>query len=276
MPLPTVVRRRRRRPERDLPPQIHVRGNCLEFLNGVAWYPPPAAAKRGDISTFTSAARLRLIKALLAVDYRNSPLSVAITLTYPPEKEPRDMYERGMDRSRILRAIEDHLGRQVYGLWRTEWMPRLSGQRKGFLAPHIHLVLFGIRFIHYSTLNTWWKEIIGWTGYVRTEIKRARKQRTTLHYLSKYISKPADSSLVIASYPNKPDGKHYDWIRRSLVKTYSHQWISDLSQEQIEEAFAAHKRAWPESEQVLGDSFSILGPSAQNTLKIIRQMALTK
>jgi hypothetical protein len=252
-----------------------VRGNLLEYHAGISWEPPPAGEKRKAISTFSRAARLRLIKTLQTIDYRNSPLSVAITLTYPPEREPRDMYQRGMDRSQMIRHIENYLDRNVYGLWRTEWLPRLSGERKGFLAPHIHLVLFGIRFIHYQTINDWWKGVIQWEGYVRTEIRRARKQRTTLHYLSKYISKPVDSSLVIASYPNGPDGKHYDWIRRNLVPTYSPQWYSDLTEEQKEYVYAAHKRAWPESDVKPGESLTILGPAACNAGKILRQMALT-
>lgn len=267
--------RRRRRPELDIPPQIHIRGGLLEYRNGKAWEPPPAAQKRSEITQFTSAARLRLIKSLLAIDYRNMPLSVAITLTYPDERLPRDMDQRGMDRSQMIRNIEKHLGREVYGLWRTEWLPRKSGDAMGILAPHIHLVLFRVRFIPYQTINEWWQGCIQWPHYVRTEIRRARKQRTTLHYLAKYISKKPDSSLVYASYPNKPDGKHYDWIRRGMVPTYPHEWISDVTLEQAEHAYAAHKRAWPESEVRPGESFSVMGNVAVNTGKILRQMVLT-
>jgi hypothetical protein len=183
------------------------------------------------------------------------------------------MAQRGTDRSQMIRHIENHLGRQVYGLWRTEWEPRKSGTCRGILAPHIHLVLFGIRFIPYDQINRWWQQIIQWPYYVRTEIRRARKQRTTLHYLSKYISKPVDSSLVYSSYPNTPDGKHYDWIRRDLVPTYPHVWISDLSEEQLEYAFAAHKRAWPESETQRGESFTIMGDVAETCGKVLGAMA---
>lgn len=268
-------RKRKRRPALDIPPQIHVRGNLLEFLNGKAWEPPPAREKREKISTFSQAARLRLLKALLGIDYRNSPLSVAITLTYPDERIPRDQYQRGKDRSKFLRYIETHLKRPVYGLWRTEWLPRETGSKIGYLAPHIHLVLFGIRFIHYETINGWWKKCITWDHYVRTEIRRARKERTTLHYLSKYISKPVDSSLVIASYPNNPDGKHYDWVRRPLVPMYPHLWFGDLTDEEVEYVFALHHRTWPESECKLGESFSIMGKAVQRAIGILREMRLT-
>jgi hypothetical protein len=268
-------RKRRRKPEADLPPQFHVRGNLLEFRNGKAWYPPPAHAKRERISQFSPAARLRLIKELQGIDYRKTPMSVAVTLTYPDQLLPRAMEQRRMDRSQFLRHVEAHQQKPVYGIWRTEWLPRKTGRCVGMIAPHIHLVLFGVRFIPYDVVNEWWKGCIQWRDYVRTEIKRARKQRTTLHYLSKYITKTVDSSLVYPSYLNNPDGKHYDWIRRELIPMYPHEWIPLTDPEQDESGYNAHKRAWPESETMPGESYSIIGTAAKIAAKIIKQIALT-
>lgn len=267
--------KRKRRPELDKQAEIIVRGNVLQYKNGLAWEPPPGCEKREAITTFSDAARRRMIHEINAIDFRNTPLSVCITLTYPDEHIFDDQYARGMQRSMFLRKVETHLKREIYGIWRTEWLPRKTGKYVGWLAPHIHLVLFRIRWIHRDIVNDIWKSVLHHDGYLRTDTRRARKEKTTLHYLAKYVSKKVSSSLVIASYPNSPDGKHYDWIRRNLLPMYPRETISKITEEQHEYAHAAHKRSWPESETAFGESFTILGKSAMTAGKIIKQMELT-
>jgi len=267
--------KRKRVPENDLPPQFEIRGQLLQFRNGKAWEPPPIKQKGQTIKHFSDAARLRLTKTLLTVDFKRTAVSVFITLTYPDKLIPRDMYDRAKDLSQFLRKIETHLGRKVYGVWRIEWEQRKSGEHKGNIAPHFHLCLFGVVFIHYRLINVWWRRIIKYSRAVRTEIKRARKTRTTLSYLAKYIKKKGEASLVYAPNYNSMDGKHYGYVRPRSIPRCPVEWIVEPSQEQMEYAFRTHHQLWERSDTRPGESFSIMGAAVENIGKILKQMALT-
>ena len=266
---------RKRKPENDLPVQIVQKGFLLQVHAGKAYEPPPCRQKGAKIKHFSRAARLRLTKNLLTVDYGKTPVSVLITLTYPDALVPRTKDQRAIDLSQFLRRIEKHLGRQVYGVWRVEWEARKTGEHRGNIAPHIHLLLFGVVFIHYRNINVWWRRILRYSRACRTEIKRAGKVRSTLRYLGKYIKKAGEASLVYAPNYNSMDGKHYGYVRPKSIPRCKTTWISKPTEAQLEYLFKMHHELWPDSDTRMGESFSIMAEGAERIMQICREIGLT-
>lgn len=272
---PSKQFRRVRRPDLDLPPQISIRGQLLTYTNGESWSCPSPDSKRGDIREFTDAARLRMTKRLVVIDYAKTRISVCVDLTYPDELIPRDKMERKNDLKQLLAWIERRLGEQVCGVWRTEWKARKTGKLKGHVAPHTHIILFGVYYIDWRELRREWQRILNHYGYIRTSVKRAGSVQKTCKYIGKYIRKRTDCSLVYAPYWHTVDGKHYGWVRPKRIPKCAVTWYSDPTAEEVEYLLRAHYEACPKSDTRPGESFSIIGESVLRIGKIIREMRLT-
>lgn len=72
------------------------------------------------------------------------------------------------------------------GIW------KLEPQERG--APHYHILLFGVDFIHYSILAQWWYEIVGSGDERHLQagicIEAVRSREGVMHYASKlYMGK---------------------------------------------------------------------------------------
>jgi len=75
-------------------------------------------------------------------------------------------------------------------VWRLEW------QKRG--APHFHLLVLGVDFIHKEWIQAAWGEVIGFDRPF-TNIGRARSWRGAKAYCSKYLAK-SDSGLDLLPY----------------------------------------------------------------------------
>lgn len=142
------------------------------------------------------------------------------------------MSERNQDKYLFLRHMENHLGREVGGLWRAEWEVRKSGRTKGNLVSHFHLFAFGVRYIHKDTIKKWWKQVLGVKGPVVAWIDGVTSGQKVARYVSKYCSKlPESSVLDNASYLNKL-GRHWGIHRRDKVPFYPRLVVPFLDQDE--------------------------------------------
>jgi len=189
--------------------------------------------KRGTVDGFTPSARLRMLRTVAKIDWRNVPPSVFVTLTYPDEYLRATAHERNQDRHWWFRSIENYLGKKVGALWRLEWVPRKTGIKKGQWEAHVHLIVFGVRFLPYQEANRAWRVALGAVGYVRTETKGIKNgQRDVAKYVSKYCSKRQNDSLVNTSYLNAP-GRHWGIHRRGLIPFAERFVMTNLTGEEI-------------------------------------------
>lgn len=154
--------------------------------------PMRSAAKRGAITGFSRKSRKRMIERLAML--RSVSDGYFLTLTYPddvphtPAKAKRDLIAL---RKRILRRFP-HAG----GVWRLELKPRLSGELKGELAPHYHILLFGVparQQLFRRWLQLVWSRIVYETNdpprKVRTQADVIHNRRHAARYASKYAAK---------------------------------------------------------------------------------------
>ena len=138
--------------------------------------------KRGKITGFSrsSQRRMRIFMATLKLDGEELPQFV--TLTYPdvfPEKAEKVKEDLYALYKRLKRRWPD-----VGIVWRLEFKVRKSGVNEGMLAPHLHLLIWGVpdKFDFKSENNYWcqvkplgdgrWRRIVRyWNGDKTTRDK---------------------------------------------------------------------------------------------------------
>lgn len=203
-----------RRQDAGVSASLTVQGKCVEYK--VHHHRTAViGGKRGDITDFSDAARLRMMKNLFRIDLTKKPLPLFVTLTYPDEHATPDLDARNLHRKLFARDLEKLMGQNVAASWRVEWVERKSGLLTGLPCPHWHLLIFNIGFIPYQDINRLWAKTIGHEGYLRTEIRRVDEKGCVQGYMAKYISKDAlPLSLVIAAYQSKL-GRAYGWLRKA-------------------------------------------------------------
>lgn len=154
--------------------------------------------KRGKVSTFSRASRLRILQKLHTIQKVSNTHAVYITLTYGQR------FPSPTDAKRHLANFLKRIHRRwLYcsGIWRLEF------QERG--APHFHIILFGLPFVPKEVIAEWWGSTIGveyadWsTGTARhpfTRIEALTGFRKVLYYVSKYVAKVADGGFNLHAY----------------------------------------------------------------------------
>jgi hypothetical protein len=145
--------------------------------------------KRGNVMSFTSKSRNRLMRTLAQVERNNLPSFV--TLTYPAVySEVPKVWKRHLDNF-IKRLVRKFLG--VAGVW------KLEPQQRG--APHFHMLIWGIDWIDLAKfVPQAWYEVVGsgdeghlaWhLGLLGNKhcVQQVESQRGVFWYASKYMSK---------------------------------------------------------------------------------------
>lgn len=178
----------------------------------------PCSKGRSQVTTFSKASRLRILKLLARIDFTKAEPALFVTLTFPDRETQYTRKELNTYRYLFLRYTEKELGRKVSGIWRIEWKERKTGISVGEERPHFHLMLFDVRWIDRSKINSFWQKSIGTNSYVRTEVQRMRSEKECGSYVAKYCAKVEDSSLVNAAYlNNRESGRHWGIHRKNLL-----------------------------------------------------------
>jgi hypothetical protein len=147
---------------------------------------------RGAVTEFSTASRKRMLELLARIDLDRAGFTAFVGLTYPDRDGPPALEETERDRQTIFKR----LGRaypECSAIWRREWEARKSGAFVGADFPHYHLLAFGLPFVPGEDLRAIWAEVLGYDGYVRTEIRGVRSWPQALGYVAKYMAKPVES-----------------------------------------------------------------------------------
>ena len=152
--------------------------------------------KRGQISMFSKQSRRRVLR--LVATLKRVALSSFVTLTYPDlfEKNPRIVKEH-LDKffKRMVRKFPEAIV-----IWRLEPMERKSGENKGEIAPHFHLLVWKA---DYKSLLQWlpenWYQVVGSNDrkhlMAGTSVEPVRSSRGVMYYTAKYICKAENYKL---------------------------------------------------------------------------------
>jgi hypothetical protein len=152
--------------------------------------------KRGKCGRFGGASRRRLLRMVAKVRRDRAPYM--LHLTYPdcfpvdPERWKRD---RKCFEDRLLRRFP-----AISDIWRLELQTRKSGENAGKVAPHYHMMLWGLpgpSLELYGLISRLWYEVVG-SGdldhlLAGTRLERVRSWRGVMSYCAKYLSKEAEA-----------------------------------------------------------------------------------
>jgi hypothetical protein len=102
--------------------------------------PTCPAAKRGLVTHFSDASRRRMMDLLAKVEEKQVPLW--LDLTYP-DRFPMacDIWKRDLESfcKRLARRFP-----KASAIWKLEFQTRKSGENRGKIAPHFHVLLWGV------------------------------------------------------------------------------------------------------------------------------------
>lgn len=156
--------------------------------------------KRGSITQWTSASRLRWMRLLAKVQWSTLPQPLWITLTYhgPDGYWPADPYRH---LHQWLQTIQSNHGPMHY-VWRLQW------QARG--APHFHLVLwppnssnFFCKRAYRQSLAYSWHEIADPTSKPHrtygAKIEPLESYRHAARYIARYVAKESSQDVATGS-----------------------------------------------------------------------------
>lgn len=149
---------------------------------------------RGKITGFSKASRRRMMYMLGRVKRADVPLFV--TLTYP------DQYSVDLkDWTKHIDKLRKRMARRGWGaIWRKEFKVRKSGTNKGKLAPHFHLLVWGVSYFDlFAWLSSAWYQIVG-SGDPKhlsagTRVEKLKNIQSVMRYIGKYINKDEKENL---------------------------------------------------------------------------------
>jgi hypothetical protein len=251
-------------------------GDLLEVTYVSSKPAPRRPGKRKTVTDFSNAARLRMLKRMATVHWESVGPSLFVTLTYPDECAVTTKEQRTRQRSRLLRDMENYLGKEFGALWRIEWQVRKSGSLMGTMVPHVHLIVFGLRFIPYPVVNKLWRVVLGAVGALRTDVRRIKGQRDVARYVAKYAAKVnPDRSLVIPSYLNI-EGRHWGIHRPDLIPWCVRGFDLRYTPDEIELLENAAASKIPYFNKGTRTGFSLFGPVVKKVSEEIHLRRLDK
>ena len=165
--------------------------------------------KHGNIKGFSRRSRQNLLRKMAQMDRTKlqfDPLFVTLT----------DQGDFETDAKQFKRHLDNFLKRLIYqfpdccAIWRIEF------QKRGAL--HLHIIVFGVRYICKDWLAKQWNRIIsGDDDHLEagTQVERSRGFKHTLGYCAKYVAKPTDYQLD-DDIKGQEIGRHWGIANRSV------------------------------------------------------------
>jgi hypothetical protein len=144
-----------------------------------------------EIKGLSRKARINMFQHICMVE-RDTEF-VLVTLTYPGksfEEDPRVWKEQLNKFAKRLQYAYP----KVSGFWRLELKRRKSGEMVGKVAPHYHLLIYGVDYFELLKYvpGAWW-EVVGSKDndhlVAGTRIERPRSPEGAKWYVAKYVSK---------------------------------------------------------------------------------------
>lgn len=249
--------------------KVTYQGSYLHWDVATPDEPEKVRGRRGEISHFSARSRIRMLEACAAIDWRKSPHTLFVTLTFPNCYVDKQSRQLSQYLHVFRRHIEKYLNRQVSALWRIEWKPRLTGSKRNYWFPHFHLLMFRVKYIPYTVVNLAWKKTLRYGKYCRTEVEAMRSKWEAIHYVSKYVGKRSDS-LVYGPYLNNvSNGRQWGILRKELFP-FAEKWEGCFPDTlDMEHAYAWAKSLLPRKLQRCATSFRLFGRNAETVGQLL-------
>jgi hypothetical protein len=240
---------------------VEIQGSCVKFRKTGGPETPIPPAGRNEVGQFSKASRLRLLSYMNRIDWQKFPAPLFVTLTYPDTILHRDYSTRSRDRFLFLRYVEKHLQEKTPSIWRVEWKPRKSGEFKGRLMPHWHLLFPLLTGLNENSVREWWRKSIEHDeSYLDVDCRQVVGELAAVKYLAKYVSK--QQALGILAYHNSGFrfGRHWGITRKSLIPMAPITVCRELTEDEIVAVNQYAHVIWPGWERDLPTGYTLLNP----------------
>jgi len=196
--------------------KIEAQGHLLH-VRSVGARDGPKIKRRGTVEGFSHQSRMRLFRKLARVKAPDHPgyrSNVSfLTLTTRVHYHPR-----------VLKHLAQLLFKRItrkYARLSVVW--RLEFQKRG--APHLHCLLYNAPWIDREWLVANWGELVDQEKPV-VDIRRVKSYRQLMSYVSKYVAKVGDSSLLDIGTKNAAAAKIWDGMPRNVGRLWG-VWNAD-------------------------------------------------
>lgn len=208
---------------------------------------------------FSRDARMRMLRLINKIHWKDVGKSTFITLTYPDTHITLGQTDRKKHRDQFFREVERDCGHAVPFLWKLEWQVRKSGEHVGTPAPHTHCMALGLPFIHHQVVRKLWRRIIKAKGPLATDVKAIKGEDGAARYMAKYVSKA--SSLDISAYRSNPKmrGRAWGLTRSNLVPMFAVSLLERLTEDQSELLRQYASENFKNYDVELGGGFTVFG-----------------
>jgi hypothetical protein len=197
--------------------KVTITGDLLDWK---ALLPPKRhkpEKKRGCITMFSRAARLRMLCFVSKIDWKKSLPGLFLTCTYPDSIRIERRGQLNMHRQLFWRYMETFLDKKTAALWRIEWKARITGDHVGQHFPHYHFLIFNTPFISIEKIYESWRQSISSREIPVCWIEKIDSGPKAGSYVAKYSAKD-DCLLDDVAYHNTiPGGRNWGILRKPLV-----------------------------------------------------------
>ena len=249
-------------------------GGSLIEVHGPGLSGQKGGGKRGVIRRFSEASRRRLLRALSRT--LRGQLPVFVTLTYP-DGFPGDPRRWKADLKAWLKRVHRQFPKAA-GFWKLELKPRQSGSNQGEVAPHFHVLLWGLpetwhqedgNVLHWTFYfqqqgmavrgMTFWKREVWHDGEFhssRESFAGAEIEAPVVEYVSERLNKRGQKVRVVEYWKNDGTGQLDDWVQpatnggSAAGEVQLHEWVSLTWAEVVKSGDPRHVRAGTRVEQI--------------------------
>jgi hypothetical protein len=238
-----------------------IQGNVVKLYRVGCERPPHVKKPREAIGQWSYQSRMNLLRKLNVMDYSRVGPSVFLTLTYPDEFAKIPYTLRSKHRAYFALQMERHFGRVCPAVWRIEWEERKSGRYTGKLAPHFHLMVFGVSEISRGLVRHWWRRALKrYRGPLVVHSKPIYSEDGALRYLSKYVSKYVPLDLCAYHNSGFEFGRHWGILRPEHIPICPVTVERQLTEREIKIVRQWAYGRWDTYDPENGGGFTVLGP----------------
>jgi len=253
---------------------VYVQGNTLVCKQPKLMFHRPSPPARVMGTDMSDKSRFNLLKTIHSINWEDQGKCLFCTLTYPEKGYYSTCREAGQHRSSFWRSIEDYLGKKVPAFWRIEWEDRKSGVNLGYLWPHYHLLIVGVRYIPHTLVQDKWAAIHG-VSHIHTYIDDCHSREDAALYAAKYAAKTGVCSLASAPNHNtRPRGRSWGILRKNILPVEQPRGYVIDDPRLMQEMAVMVPRLHDYAAQYGNVTFTLLGKSAKAMEGILKERGI--
>lgn len=247
---------------------VERQGKCVEVWVVKDDRKPRKPPTKKPITSFSRQSRMNLIRRIAKTEWGQCLPALFLTLTFPDEVASLSVRERTQLRQSFQYRMEKFLGKKVGCLWRVEWVRRRSGHYKGKIVQHMHLIVSGVRFIHWWWIRKWWQECLGYEGPLQTHVKRVDTALQAAMYLQKYVSKPVLLDYRAYLREGESIGRQWGTLNPSLLPLGVKQGVFDLWDTDMQFLRSMAREKIKDFDDKCPGSFTLFGDEVTENLEL--------